>query len=322
MSAAASSLTMQRQADLLNATPGGAVMGRSMKVLAVKKRAEIARLKMSGAAKPYTVINLIPWDLYVETPGIVNYRIPGRKAGEPYSAFTIETPTFCYPYRGFKSDGQNSIIDYDVMTILPAQQAMEFFANYMINPQDMKGLPMGGVFIFEGDLSVLEKAKPETVVQTPTLNYLEDGSVFIGTEPRKLTELRDEALAKLQAFTMATLHEAKYFSSDPRQTKNITHVHRRYEKLAFEMGWINAHPSWIEAGSTPENVCPRCRKEVHPDQYMCGGCGKIFDALEAYRQGDIEYGHVSFEKLDAAGWKEAKKIKAQRDKAKGEDEKA
>jgi hypothetical protein len=318
--AATSNLVAEQLAQVRSVSPVGSALGASMEALRNKHEAKAEMMRLSGSVKPATVVNLNPMELSVESP-LVTYKVPAPKDGESYGYVTITDAKFAHPFRGVKksADGMNEIADFDVIEILPVQQAMEFFRTYMETPQDMQGGSMGGVFIYEGDISVLENAKKDTTVQVPYTKLLKDGSLFVGTKPERLLDLRDRALDTVRNFALAKIQEAEGYADDPKQRANITVVHRRYARFAVDQGWRSELPKWVTDHTTVEDLCPKCRTKVHSDQYMCGNCNKVFDPVRAYEEGDIAYGHVSFEKLDAAGWKAVKKIHAAREKMKGDD---
>jgi rubredoxin len=283
----------------------------------MKHRSTLRQLKAENRLQPATIVNYNPFPLKVEAGALITFTVPGRKEGEEFAYITITEPKFAFPFKGVISaaNGTENVNDYDVLPVLPIQQAMEFFKVYMESTQDMSGGVMGGVLIFEGTIAELGKKNAE--VRVPFLEILEDGSAFVSTKTRKLDELRNEALTAQRAHCMAKIQQANDFFTDPAKQKNIVSEHRMYAKLALTENWITALPAWVQSQVNPDDLCPKCHAQTRPTDYMCGNCGKVFDPIVAYQEGDIEYGHVSFQKLTAEEWKTVKKIKAERDKARG-----
>lgn len=304
-------------------TPAGPVqkaMGLGMQKLQMKKRSKDKELRAQGLMQPSTIVNLNPFPLKVEAGALVTAVVPARKPGEKFAYVTISEPRYAFPFKGVLSanNGTELVNDYDVLPVLPIQQAMDFYKSYMETTQDMSGGVMGGVLIFQGEIDVLDKLKVKDFeVRVPYLEIMEDGTSFVATKTAKLADLWNEAANSLKVHCLAKIQQATSFQADPTQVKNIVSDHRMYAKFAMQEGWITAPPSWLNFSPSPDSLCKKCGTQLRPEAYMCGKCGKIYNVLEAYKECDVEFGHVSFQMLDEAGWKEVKRIKAQRDKMAG-----
>jgi hypothetical protein len=293
-----------------------------MQKLKMKRRAAEKTLKAEGRLQPATIVNFNPFPLIVEAGSLVVATVPARKEGEKYSFVTLTEPRFAFPFKGMISanNGTDLIADYDLISVLPVQQAMEFRKTYMETTQDMSGGVMGGVMVFEGTIDLLDRmADKKFEVRIPYLEILEDGTSLVATKPYRLAQLWDEAQESLRSHCMAKIQQAHSYQSDPAQVKNITSEHRRYANFAIAQGWamIESLP-WLNHSPAPDSLCKKCRKPLVANAYMCGNCNKVTDPVRAYQEGDVSYNDVSFQLLDAAGWKEVKRIKAIRDKAAAE----
>lgn len=304
--------------------PQGHATSMGVAKLQIKRRASEKAMRAEGRLQPATIVNLNLFPLKVFAGKFARFTVPARKEGEAFAFFTVTEPDFAFPFKGMiqTNNGTDLVADYDIIPVLPVEQAMEFRRCYMESSQDMSGGVLGGVLVFEGQIELLEKfldggAKDQKLtVRIPIKEYLEDGTGLVTTEPKLMHSLWEEANETLQLHCMNKIQEAHSFHSDPLKVKEITKEHRGYAILAIEKGWatVDSLP-WLNHSPAPETLCKKCRKPLPAGAYMCGNCSKVVDPVRAYAEGDIEFNHVSFQILDAAGWKAVKKIKAERDKA-------
>ena len=241
--------------------------------------------------KPVTIINLMPFTLDVN--GVIQKRYdlrvppapaePLKKGAIPYSRRVLDRIYWDSEDQGSDMEG---VDNFKPVPWLPIEVAEDFTREY----NDIQNC--GGVFIYEGD------HLPET------------SPVLMNQLKRAQEELFKWCEKKVQDADLE-------FASESTR-KNISDVHRNAWKIMFRAGLTSEEqkPAWLHsvhssARQAPE-FCPGCDKPKAGA--VCVNCGNVFKPLVAYKESMIEFGHVSFGKMNDEEFKEALKWKAHNDK--------
>ena len=241
--------------------------------------------------KPVTIINLMPFTLDVN--GVIQKRYdlrvppaplePLKKGSIPYARRVLDRIYWDSEDQGSDMEG---VDNFKAVPWTPMEVAEDFTREY----NDIQNC--GGVFIYEGD-------------------HLPETSEVLKNQLKKAQE-------DLFRWCEKRCQEADLEFSSEASRKNITDYHRNAWKIMHRAGLVKDEekPAWLHSihssvRQAPE-LCPGCDKPKAGA--VCVNCGNVFKPLIAYRESMIEFGHVSFGKLSDDEFKEALKIKAQRDK--------
>lgn len=282
---------------------------------------EALRAQMrSNPAKPATIVNLHPWPL---TFGAINPLMRGITipACAPAQAFAH---AYIRVWRHDKYLNENG--SYNYRPILPIQIAAEFVREF--SNRDNDG---GGVIIFEGDTNPDKVKEVELYdpmgrpMTTPHRTFDEDEegnrvpvTAFLPVKGDFQKVLR-EAIAVRNQVYLRKVQQADhdYNLPDGRGRRNIHDKHLLMAEVLFADGLISSMPKWnlttrLEDGFEEGN-CPACGTPKRQKAFKCGSCGHVLDPLEAYRNGAIEYGHLSMEMLTVDEMEQADEIRAERE---------
>jgi hypothetical protein len=280
--------------------------------------------------KPATVINLNPMsldfgmgNLYMR--GIV---VPGCAPGMPYAKYTIRHWRHQSLYQ---EDGSRFF-----RPILPIHMAGEFAREF--SHKDNYG---GGVIICEGEINP-EKIGPDFMVEV----YDQHGRVVTTTEAGfEFDEENNKVPVLLQVPIKQPLHrlietarkarnahykkqvqkaEHDWRLPDGRGKQNVTEVHSLMAAVLVADGELSKMPDWNLTSRSEEgladNSCKACGNVPRVGAYKCE-CGNILNALEAYRDFDIEFEHPKMGMLTSDELEEAELIKMEREEARKPKEK-
>ena len=259
-----------------------------------QKRNEMAALMARLNPKPWSVINMMPFPLNVN--GVLHShlaqpdgtQVPECPVGSPYVHFVIKDVQYSIKDEGA---GMDNLDNYTPQAWDPSILAQDYANEFLTK------MGCGGMIIYEGD------QPPES---TPGLRH-------------KMEEARKERnrwlLRKVQEA------EADWGDSSGRGRKNITELHRKAAEILLQEKILKQHPAWLLATSeaTPD-PCPGCGEISDKKASICKNCRYVYNPLEAYKSTLIDYGHISMDRLSTEQWREANKIKADREKAKGQSE--
>jgi hypothetical protein len=251
---------------------------------------EIGKMKRIGF-RPVTIINLLPFKLQIN--GVLHSRYntvvppapsePQKKGGIAYGRRVLDRIYFDHKDLGSDMQGIDQFI---AVPWLPIELAQDFDREY----NEIQGT--GAVFFYEGDMV------PES---SPVLTH----------------QLK-EAQKNLFKWCDKKCQEADLEWSNDESRKNIGETHREAWRIMFRAGVVTAdsQPPWLHAinttGRTAPELCPGCDKPKAGA--VCVNCGNVFKPLIAYREGMIEFGHVSFQKMTEEEFKEAQKLQQTRAK--------
>lgn len=251
---------------------------------------EINKMKRIGF-RPVTIINLLPFKLQIN--GVLHSRYntvvppappePQKKGGIPYGRRVLDRIYFDHKDLGSDMQGIDQFI---AVPWLPIELAQDFDREY----NEIQGT--GAVFFYEGD------------------NVPESSPV--------LAHQLKEAQKSLFKWCDKKCQEADLEWSNDESRKNIGETHREAWRIMFRAGVVteDSQPPWLHAisatGRTAPELCPGCDKPKAGA--VCVNCGNVFKPLIAYREGMIEFGHVSFQKMNDEEFKEAQKLQQTRAK--------
>lgn len=267
----------------------GANNDEGTKRLLKSQNEEIRKMSRIGFSK-VTIINLLPFKLQVN--GVLHMRYntvvppapsePQKKGGIPYGRRVLDRIYFDHKDLGSDMQGIDQFI---AVPWLPIELAQDFDREY----NEIQGT--GAVFFYEGD-------------KVPEASEV-------------LLHQLKEAQKNLFKWCEKRCQEADLEFANDESRKNITETHREAWRILNRAAVVkdDEKPAWLHSITTsrvaPE-MCPGCDKPKAGA--VCVNCGNVFKPLIAYRESMIDWGHVSFGKLTDPEFKEALKIKEQRDK--------
>jgi hypothetical protein len=292
----------------------GAVEGPGMKALRLKRQSSRIELEHSGRLKPATIINFNPVRLKVEC-GLINFTVPSCKDkprkgitythnGKKYEAavITVREPAVIPWTRDVKAprmEDENPSTDFDVKWALPIELADQFRANY----NDINGINMGGVIVYEGDIHAFAKTK---TLRVPKYSTLPDRSRSYYSEETDFQSLVDSILSQQKIYTERMIQQGDEYdqSQNAIDRGNITPVHRIWAQYSLDMGWKQTTPRWLNSSLDTETSCKGCGAPVkRTDAFFCE-CGRPYNAYSAYMAGE----HVPESYLAALKGKELEEV--------------
>ncbi|HEV7523006.1 MAG TPA: hypothetical protein VGP89_18030 [Candidatus Angelobacter sp.] len=250
---------------------------------------EIRKMSRIGFSK-VTIINLLPFKLQIN--GVLHSRYntvvppapsePQKKGGIPYARRVLDRIYFDHKDLGSDMQGIDQFI---AVPWLPIELAQDFDREY----NEIQGT--GAVFFYEGDK--------------------------IPESSEVLMHQLKEAQKNLFKWCEKRCQEADLEFANDESRKNITETHREAWRILRRDNVVkdDDKPAWLHSLTTnrvaPE-LCPGCDKPKAGA--VCVNCGNVFKPLIAYREGMIEFGHVSFQKMTDDEFKEAQKLQQTRAK--------
>lgn len=282
---------------------------------------EFLRQMRSNPPRPATIVNLHPWPLQLPaskfTRGIVVPAcVPGQEFAHTYVRGWI---------KDWKQDEQGSL---QFMAVNPIHRATEFLREFSLG--DAFG---PGVIVYEGETRPDKAAEVETYSPNGLPNTtIRDGYDYDEENrkvPTKFTvpvtkdfqKILKETTAARNAAYLRNVRRAdnEFRRPDGKGKGAITPFIEMMAEVLVAEGLLEAMPDWkmaskLEKGLAEEN-CPACGASYKNTAFRCGGCSHILNPLEAYKNGAIEFGHVSMDKMTAEEWEEATTIKDERTKA-------
>lgn len=270
----------------------------------------LAELRRQVARNPFpaaTVINLHPWDLQAADMFIRGIVIPACQPGQDFSYHHIRS---WHHDKRYSEDGTHFIFS----AIRPIDKAAQFLLKFA--DPEMYG---GGVIIYEGDrhpnkVEMVELYSPDG---RPMVNiqdgYEEDDEghkIPLRMEvPIKgsLREIIEKTRASRNELYLRRVTQADewFKSQDSKDRRNITPLHRLMAEVLVAEGILREAPDWNLTSKIDMNKelkrCKQCDSVVQGDGYKCTNqsCGNILDALGAFMDGAIEWGHAKIELLPA-----------------------
>lgn len=283
-----------------------------------------ARMR-STPPKPATVINLHPWPLMFSS-GIRLLRgiqIPECHPGMPLAYHHI---------RGYRMDWEyNEDGTQKFSEVLPITLAAQFVREF--SNADNDG---GGVIVYEGDghpdkMGEVEIYDPQGNVQTrevPGIVYnaedQEEAAMVAVPIKRKLADVIDEAIHLRNRIYLDKYRRAwrDYNLPGGKGKFLVTPRHMLMSEVLFAEGLISKMPEWNPGDRNDEGLeqdnCKSCGTPRRKGAYKCSECGNILNALEAFKDFAIEWGHAKFDMLTSDEYEEAEAIHEEREKNKSE----
>lgn len=239
------------------------------------------------------VINLMPFALkpngvLTERYGLSVPPAPIEPKSKEFPSYSFRLLDRLYWDNKDRGAGMDDVDNFEAIPWTPLEVADDFIKEYNEVQR------CGGVFVYEGE------QMPET---SPGLKNM----LF------KAAEARNQ-------WCMARVEEANLEFASEASRKNITEVHRNAWRILFHAGLVKKEdqPPWLtainpSAVKAHAEICKRCGTGL-AGGYACKECGNIINALAAYEDGAIEWGHVSFQKMTDEEFKKATEIKNRRAK--------
>lgn len=279
---------------------------------------ELRAQMRSTPPKPATIVNLHPWPLSLSHIRLCRgITVPACPPGQEMAWTHVRTWRTDWKYN------ENAALVFSA--IHPIKLAGEFVREF--SDKDNDG---GGVLIYEGDSSPAKVTQVETynpmgrpeVIEQMGFEYDEEGNKIPVPILKPIfgnfTELVKAARKMRNDIYFRKVQNADhdYRLPDGRGRKSITDKHRLMAEVLHAEGVIPVVPEWnlagrMEAGLS-EHDCPSCQTPTKEGAFLCANCKHILKPLEAYRNGAIEFGHMSFELLSTDEMEEAEQIRQER----------
>lgn len=281
---------------------------RGQRITEQKKKMTLRMLRNSNSIRPVTIINFNPFPLKVNGGHLFQEEIPGCETDKDYTLKVIGDVRWSNKDHGAGLDNVDNI---EAEPHLPAEIALEYKREYTELQQ------FGGVFIYFGtkDPSAFG---PREQVEVPTTGAEADGSKIIESETVVFREAFDKYKSQSDRSLMRRLQQSNQLWESNATRNQVNDMDREMARRAKRKGLIQNLPVWVvDAGLVTGTVTEPCLCGATPaiGAAVCKNCSHILDPVKAYEGAAIEYGHVSFDKLDAEGWKAVNAIKAKREKA-------
>lgn len=277
------------------------------------RRADMEQfIAQNNGARPVTILNLNTHSLKINGGVFFPDSIPGCPLGQPYTIFQITKTRWGHRDLGCDAEG---MMQMEPFAAIPMVQAAEYIREYS---QHSDG--SGGVICYLGeeDPATFDK---KTIITVPEIAFNAQGTMYIELKQRNFFEALELVKSRRNAKIMKRMQDANNWHEVEAHRINIDDTYRDDARLALQEGLIAELPSWCLHANTSMHKtvdpCPACQKIPLAGAILCVNCGQIFNVLEAFRNGRVAYTGVEMERLDAEGWKEANKIQAERQKAKG-----
>lgn len=284
--------------------------GKQMRALALKRITMQHRLRITGQAKPATILNFNPCALRLE--GGIPYKVPSivdpavhdafkakfSYAGKTYKAtlLTVAEPHI-FPWitdvaRGEFDDMADGVGVFDAAACKQIEIAFDFWQAYNYGAPDSSD--MGGVVCFEGDKNALKIGS----INVPVFESLPDGTREYITEPRDFGETLGIALDKQRKYYDRQIQEAQAYWNDPDQRKNIHTMHLVWAQYGLDMGWREKPVDWQLSTNEPEESCEGCGSaKKRATAYFCHACNRPYDPFRCFMDGEIDITSVYMHRI-------------------------
>lgn len=270
----------------------------------------LAELRRQVARSPFpagTVINLHPWPLQAADNFIRGIVIPACNPGEPFAYHHIRA---WMHDKKLSEDGTH----YTYTAVKPIEKAAQFLIKFA--DPEMYG---GGVIIYEGDRNPnkVDTVELYSTDGRPMVNiqdgYEEDDEGnhipvrFEVPVKGKLQDILEKARASRNDLYLRRVTQADewFKSQDSKDRRKITPMHRLMAEVLVAEGILREAPDWNLTSKIDVNKesrrCKQCDSVVQGNGYKCTNatCQNILDALAAFMDGAIEWGHAKIELLPA-----------------------
>jgi hypothetical protein len=276
------------------------------------KRARLLHeLQINGRIKPAVLLNLSPFSLKIES-GLIDKRIPPCPVDKDFAVYKLERP-ITYPiFTGAREQHDQSIRqEWDVKAILPVEQLMEYERAYSMDTSQ-EGVAYGGIVVFEG---TPDQIRTKGKVNRPYYD-MQGRDRFLMFEEVSIGDLIERADAQLKIKCMNMINEAQSFTDgNEDQRRNRTPDYNTWADFALRKKWISKLPAWRSAEATSmADLCSKCGDRYISTTGVCK-CGFVMYPLVALENGEITAEHTRLDTLNPEQWAKAKKIIAERKKA-------
>lgn len=270
-----------------------------------RKRDEIDRmLRQTKGDAPYTILNLNHFPLKING-GVYFYdEVPACLPGKPWAKYVIEKTRFGHKDNG--CDAQN-VMQMEPVPAMPSLLAGEYLREFK------------AVICYEGKADPAT-FKDDTVLTVPEGKYTDTGEFFVDKIPTTWGAVRAANEKLRNSYVLKSVQEAN--SNYENGNKNLVQEKERdLARHALELGLIKELPRWVLISNLepelPAEPCPSCFATPNKGAILCVNCGQIFKVLEAFKNGRVKWDSDDMDRLTAEEWKEAEKIHAARQKARG-----
>ena len=130
-------------------------------------------------------------------------------------------------------DDENAIAEYKPVWLAPIELMNQYKLEYANPSKNM----MGGVLVLKGDIHAFEKSKG--TIRIPKFERLADGRLSYFSEEVDLQKELAACFTIQKDRSMFMIRQGDEYNQDEQQRKNITGVHRAWDKFAIDMGWKN-----------------------------------------------------------------------------------
>lgn len=302
--------------------------GKQMRALALKRITMQHRLRITGQAKPATVLNFNPCALRLEggipfkVPSIVDpavndaFKAKFSYNGKTYRAsiLTISEPHI-FPWitdvvKGEFDDMADGVGVFDAAACKQIEIAFDFWQAYNFGAPDSSN--MGGVVCFEGDKHALKVG----TIRTPMFESLPDGTREYVTKPEEFGDVLAIALDKQRLYYDRQIQEAQAYWNDPDQRKNIHTMHLVWAQYGLDMGWREKPVDWQLSSNEPEDCCEGCgAAKKRATAYNCHACLRPYDPFRSFMDGEIGIDHLHMGRITKAeDWEKIHEEEARRKK--------
>lgn len=268
-----------------------------------QKLREITQL---GKGMPVTILNMNPFPLKINGGVLFPDEVAACPLGTAYVTYVIRDTAWQSKDNGCDIQG---MMQMEPVPYVPLTLAAEYIREFM-----QMDTAFGGVMCYVGDADPATLSK--AIVDVPELSYDKD-ELFVDTHKRSFSEIYAKVKGKQKSSILRVLQRANSWYENDHQRHFVNDTHRDLARLAKAEGYIEELPRWVMQDTqdpTPVEPCPACRVEPKAGAIICVNCSHVFDIVAAYKLARIAYGSVDMDRLDAAGWAEVDKIKAERDK--------
>lgn len=309
------SIENQRAAaeDVFGEDPGKktARPNRGQKLINQRQREKIKQLIASHAIQPVTLVSFVPFEVAVNGNTLFqDVRIPACPIDRDFTTKVIDGVRWSMKDNGV---GFDNVDNYDPIPHLPTEIAVDIL-------REMHELQtFGGVFAYVGTGNPANFSSKDEVL-VPYASTDEDGVKTVDLRKENFHALFLKTQKQAERSMMRRLQEATSNYQIEGKRNMVSDLDRDIARRAIHLNLIKEKPSFLLDAAAPGTVlpdpCPLCGVTPNSGAAICKSCnGYVFDPVRAYEAAGIEYGHVSFDRLDAEGWKKVNAIKQKRDKA-------
>jgi hypothetical protein len=305
--------------------------GRSMKALKVERESLLASLKATGQAQPAVIVWLNPvaghldGGIFLKLRSINDPQVleEDRRVfkynNREYKAtiIPIKDPLIFTVIKDVKVEGDREYGIYEPKACKQIEIAHHFLANYTTGTPNSSG--MGGILVFEGTKMVLDNVlKRKVMIKVPRRIQLPNGWSEYENVEQDFHDALAATLDMQKSYANTNTQQAQSFWDQEDQRGNITTVHRVWHQFEMDMGFRATPAPWITLNNENPVTCAGCgepRKRV--DAYFCK-CGRVYDPLQAYMDGEIPVTHDSMLRVTSdEDWKKIHAEETKRKKRRG-----